>query len=216
MEPFPPRLQTARLATAGACLLACLSGCALPQSRPAAPGTGPTPETQAAWEMHRASLSVLRDWTLKGRIAVQTEDDGWHGGLYWKQAGDDYRLRFNAPLGQGSIEVYSVADGVELRTSKKRSRHARTPEGLMQQDLGWHLPVTGMRYWIKGTPAPGGNVGSMELDGDGRLHRLEQSGWRVEFSDYRESGLFWLPASIAFENGDVRVRIRVTRWEPDA
>jgi outer membrane biogenesis lipoprotein LolB len=48
--------------------------------------------------------------------------------------------------------------------------------------LGVRLPVNGLRYWVRGLPEPGSTPG--QTDADGRLTRLEQNGWVIEYPAY--------------------------------
>ena len=53
----------------------------------------------------------------------------------------------------------------------------------------------------------------MALDVAGRLHRVNQSGWQVEYLGYGQVGPFELPTKVFLENPRVSARLFVSRWE---
>ncbi len=77
------------------------------------------------------------------------------------------------------------------------------------------FPVSGLRYWIRGIPAPGGNARLLGWNEQGRLHRLEQDGWRVEMRNYRDVGDYRLPGKVFIKRGEedpVDVRLVIRQW----
>ena len=77
----------------------------------------PSPEQARAWQLHRQVVNQISNWTLTGRIVVNTEDDGWNGDLHWSQRIDGYGIQFSAPFGQGAFQLDGNATGVEMRFS---------------------------------------------------------------------------------------------------
>ncbi len=71
-----------------------------------------------------------------------------------------------------------------------------------------------MRHWIKGMPAATPPYGEMVVGPDGRLQRLEQSGWTLTYSDYRRHDEWILPGKIRGTNGDVGFTLVIGRWQP--
>lgn len=174
--------------------------------------TGATPQAKA-WKAREAALQKLQRWTLHGRIAVQTNDQGFTAGLRWVQRGAAYQLRLMAPLGQGTYELEGNAQGVSLRTADNRMLYAADPKRLMQKNLGWSVPVAGLRYWVLGVPEPGVSVKYLRIDDKGRLSDLEQSGWRVSVLDYRHAGKLDLPAKLYMQNDSLKLRMVVQSWD---
>ena len=86
------------------------------------------------------------------------------------------------------------------------------PELLLLRQTGWRVPVRALRYWVLGLPAPG-PVKGRSLDRYGRLAKLSQSGWEIEFRDYQRSGSLELPVRIFVTNHRARVRLAIGHWE---
>jgi outer membrane lipoprotein LolB len=169
------------------------------------------PDT-AAWDARRERVSAVRDWQLRGRIAVRVEDDAWSASMYWRETPDAWTMRVMAPLGRGSFELSGNAAGVALRTADNRLLRAGDPESLLTENLGWQIPVSGLHWWVRGLPNPHADPQRMQIGAAGELELLAQDGWNVQYSDYRPEGDVLMPGRVNLENGRVRVRIVISEW----
>jgi len=179
---------------------------------PVAPVLSPE-ALERQWAAHRAALGTLKRWTLQGRVGIQTDKDGWNASLRWRQAEDAYSLRLMAPLGQGTFELEGNSGGVVMRTPENQTLIAASPESLMQQNLGWSLPLTGLHYWIRGIPDPGNPVQALQLDNQGRMAELEQSGWQISVLSYDRTSGMDLPTKLFMHSPQLKVKLVVDTWE---
>lgn len=53
------------------------------------------------WDAVVHQKNKIQSWEIKGRVAIQTEEDGGTLDLFWNQDEDDYAIRLVAPMGQG-------------------------------------------------------------------------------------------------------------------
>ncbi len=164
-----------------------------------------------AWQQHRSQLQALEGWHLSGRIAVQAEARGWHARLQWLQEAEHYEVQLGGPLGRGGARLQGDPSGVWLENGETRT-FAATPEGLLYHQTGWRLPVSGLRYWVLGLPAPEA-AAQVVLDRHGQLAGLEQAGWRIAYERYAvtETGLP-LPDRLTLRSDEVEVRLLIDRW----
>lgn len=176
-----------------------------------APTRDPAADPERAWEARRAELAALEQWRLTGRIAIRTEDEGWHATVDWRQDRRRYDIRLIGPLGQGAVRLHGLPGQVTLQTEDGRTT-AADPERLLYRNLGWRVPVEALRYWVLGLPAPG-SATDRELDRYGRLARLEQAGWRIEFREYERRDGYELPSRVFVNNHRARVRLVVGKWQ---
>ena len=168
---------------------------------------------EPAWQTHAEELSRLRSWSLLGTLAVRPAgDDAARVTMRWRQSPDSYLVRFMGPLGVGLFEVEGSATGVEARFPDGRRTSAPSPEALLEREIGWSVPLRGLRYWMVGAPVPDGAPSKMELDGRGRLALLEQAGWTVVYERYGTVGGLSLPERIRFSNASVDATVIVRRW----
>ncbi len=173
----------------------------------------PVSDPEKAWREREQQLADVRNWSAVGRVAVRSEDEAWNVSMHWKQRGDAYRIRFRAPFGQGLMELSGGPAGVVMRTSDNRIISAKNPDDLLFDAVGWRVPLGGLRYWILGRTDVAASVTERSLDVAGRLQRLQQSGWDVEYLRYKQVGPVELPTKVFVENDRLAARIVVSRWE---
>jgi outer membrane lipoprotein LolB len=181
------------------------------------PEVVPVADPQRFWAEHQARLELIDQWTVVGKLGIQSVEDSWSASLNWRQDRDNYRLRLSGPLGQGHMELRGSSGSVELRTSDGVFR-ARTAEELMQRHAGWHVPLSGLRFWILGRPDPDAAIVSLQLDPGGRLAELDQLGWHIHYERYLEFDGVLLPTRLILENTRLRAKLAIRNWhtEPDS
>ncbi len=166
---------------------------------------------QLAWARHRASLEAMENWDLQGRIAVHTAQQSWQARLVWRQRRERFEIDVLSVFGQRLAQLSGGPGGVELRLPHGERHRARDAAGLLQAQLGWSLPVAGLRHWVLGLPAPGA-VARRTLDGDGRLLAVVQQGWTIGYRRYRSTDGRDLPGQVTLQHDDLRLRLVVDRW----
>lgn len=190
--------------TPGVLLLLTLGACAV---RPPVPG----PDMSAAYEAHRTRVQALDPWTITGRLALDADGQQWHTNVRWQQSGEAYDIRLFGPFGRDAGRVEGDRGQARLRTADGERFEAADVDRLVAEALGWRLPVSGMRYWVLGLPAPG-SAYQPQLDADGRLAELRQSGWTISFQRYRNSPPPALPDRLELTYQDIRLRVLVDQW----
>lgn len=180
-------------------LVLLLGGCA---AVPTTTLTGPSPVE-------------LTDWQFKGRISLTQGEEGWHAGLVWQEHAGRYQLDVAGPLGQGAFQLSGDDEGVLLVDAQDHRFTARDVDTLLAHVTGWMLPISGLRYWVRGTPAPGSEARTSR-DAQGRLTRLEQDGWDINYIRYQVvDGAAW-PAKLRLEREDIVVKLVIDQWQPGA
>ncbi len=179
---------------------------------PAPPRPVPDSAPEQSWQLHQQRLHQLTHWQLSGRLAVLSDHEAWHMSLQWQQRSERYSLNIIAPLGQGSVQLHGDAVQVTLITDEGDTINSSSPDLLLYQQLGWKVPVSDLRYWVLGLPAPGEHVQS--LDEYGRLNQLQQDGWEIEFLDYQPHLGVELPRKVFVSNHQAKVKLVISDWEP--
>ncbi len=198
-------------------LAALAAGCA---TTPALP---PVANPVAAWQARQVELQPVTAWTIQGRLAMHTDNKGWQASVYWVRDGDNQRIDLTGPLGRGHLRLLQDSHGAELRDADQKTWRADNAEQLLYRATGWRLPLAGLNYWVLGLPAPD-SVGHQELDAQGRLKTLVQSGWDIQFLEYTRYGTLDLPSKLFIKrldggtDGDqakdnaLEVRLIIERW----
>ncbi|MEC9482198.1 MAG: lipoprotein insertase outer membrane protein LolB, partial [Halomonas sp.] len=136
--------------------------------------------------------------------------------LDWTQSGYDYRMLISGPFGTGRSVLESTANGVVLTTGEGRFE-AETAEALMEEQLGWALPVAALDRWVRGLPAPL-LAHRTQTDAQGFPTQLSQAGWTIDYRDWTWAsdvgGGLWLPSRIVMKIDDFRATLVVNEWRP--
>lgn len=205
----------------GVAVLAMLAaGCAT------APSPPPVENPTAAWQARQATLRTVGAWTLQGRLAMRAAEEGWQADVTWVRDRERQQIDLAGPLGRGHLRLTEDSGGAELRDADQKTWRADNAQQLLYRTTGWLVPLDGLNYWILGLPAPGPGA-KLELDDQGRLKTLDQSGWDIRFLEYARQGSLDLPSKIFIKRQgdgnetasathvDVEVRLIIERWTLD-
>jgi outer membrane lipoprotein LolB len=151
--------------------LTLLSGCALlpsshtPVARPMKPESAP--------------------FTMNGRVSIKHLDEHHSAGLHWTHRSQTDELLLLTPLGQTVARVYRDDGNATLDTGGRHYQDVDA-ESLMEQVLGWHLPLDGLHHWVLGMAAPE-SPAQIEHAENGQISVLHQEGWEVRFLRYADN-----------------------------
>jgi len=185
--------------------VALLAGCATTRLPP------PQQPATVSWHRRRAVLQCLGNWRMRGRMALAARNNGWTADVDWHQHGSRYDLRVSGPFGWGGFRLHGNPTVVYLDTGGKHYRFLESPEAVIRQQFDMTIPVSGMRYWVLGTWAPGSRP-EHRLDRYGRLSHLVQQGWKIDYQDYTRSSGIMMPSRITMKRSGVRLKLVVDRW----
>ena len=168
------------------------------------------------WERQQADVEAFDTWTLVGKAGLRTPEENVSANLDWNQTPYYFRMLISGPFGGGR----NVLEGREGRFSLSNSDgrfEAETPEALMEEQLGWSLPVTAMPNWVRGLPGDpdNDNTGSYQLETDelGFPSHLTQDGWEIDYRDWEKVDDLWLPRRMVMHYDDVRITLVVNQWQ---
>ena len=156
-------------------------------------------------------MADISHWAFHGRVSITRGDEGWHAGLQWQQQAAQYQLKVAGPLGQGAFEMQGGPVGVVLEDASGQVFSARDADALVTRVIGWELPVSGLRYWVRGLAVPGVEA-SLQRDTQGRVISIRQSGWTIDYDRFQDvAGLAW-PGRLKLARGDIGVRLVIDQW----
>lgn len=163
------------------------------------------------YSQHLASLANINQFDIRGRIGVQTDGRGFSGSTHWQHANTGDKIGLFSPLGGQVATINTSTAGVELIASDGKSYYATDAATLTQQILGWSLPMQGLPDWVLGRPAAG-PVTHAQWDAAGRLTRLKQDGWDIEYPQYAEASGYQLPSKINLRSPKLNLKLIIERW----
>lgn len=216
-----PTLWQARRLAVLAGLLA-LAGCvSVPQPTPAAVLSAPAQAAALADQSAREqALQAAPTWSLAGRVAIARGEEGGSGRIEWQQQGDRYAVSLSAPVTRQSWRLAGDAGSARLEGIEGGTREGPDAARLLLEATRLEVPVAALASWLRGARADAARFGPAELgfDADGRLVRLVQGGWTVDYASWGAptAGLPALPVRVLAERGDARVRLVVDAWDAAA
>ncbi|MGF6409588.1 lipoprotein insertase outer membrane protein LolB [Paraburkholderia sp. MM5384-R2] len=157
-----------------------LAGCA--SVKPQGPST-----SNAATE-----VTAQTSRSYQGRFAIQYNDQNGqqrnaYGNFSWQETGDTVTLQLRNPLGQTLAIVTSSPASATLELPNRQPLTADNVSTLMENALGFTLPVEGLRYWLQPSPAPTSRA-KTEKDPEqpSRLKQITQDGWTIDYVAYAD------------------------------
>jgi outer membrane lipoprotein LolB len=165
-------------------------------------------------EQRAGKLKEVHSWNAAGALSIQQAPKQPMIMHYeWEQRGPNYyHVELASSLNLAAVSITGTPQRVTLQKGNQPPVSARTPEMLMQRNLGWSLPIPSLWYWARGLPAPGRNQGA-RYDQYGHLVFLQQNGWRATFSGYQTVQGVDLPGVIELQRGNIFARIVVKQWQ---
>jgi outer membrane lipoprotein LolB len=204
---MPRALARAALAAAVLSVLL-LAGC-----RTAPPRTLPGPGADAPWPLQRSGLEQLDRYSLAGRVAVAANGQGFSASLRYTQQPRRSDLALDGPLGVGGLRVALENEDLSIATSRGDKLDGETARAELERRMGFPLPISELRWWLLGIPAPG----QSEVNADaasGEIHDFTQNGWRVTITARAPALGFALPQRLTAERAGARMKLVVERWQP--
>lgn len=158
----------------------------------------------------------------KGRFSIQYRTDNkkesLHGKFDWKQTADYTVITLFSPLGQ-TVARIEVSPGATTFVSPGHApRSAGNAEELIRSELGWTLPVSGLRNWLQGCAT----------DTQGHAFRatpvsnqvITNDGWQINYVTWSEEPPATLPKRIDLTKGsrdtrdvDIQLKLVIDEWD---
>jgi outer membrane lipoprotein LolB len=125
------------------------------------------------------------DRSFAGRF-VATAVSGEHrdsvsGRFYIEIRGNQQSIDLATPVGTTLARIEIEPGRARVTDGKMQGLTGPNADELVEQALGWRLPISGLPYWLEGRadPARSSQVGRMS---DGATE-IEQDGWNIRVSE---------------------------------
>ena len=146
-------------------------------------------------------------FTADGRMSVVVARDSApqasSGKFNWVEHASTSQIVFFSPLGDTVAQI-EVSPARSVLRTPQWSEEAQDPETLLERNLGFALPVLGLRDWLRGRAR------------DGAVRAPEpfvEDGWQVSFPQMQAQG--GLPRIVRLQRAlpePVDVRIVIDHW----
>lgn len=173
----------------------------------------PDSSPESLWDARYTDLVQLDRWEIKGRTVITQGNEAWNAGLYWQEDRGSYQIKLLGPFAQGGVTLDGDEGQVTLTMADGTQSSSPSPEALIAETLGIHLPVSALRDWVRGIPYQSTNFKSIEYDAEGRITHLVQQGWDVKFLRYIPFENYSMPAKIFIKHDEFSLRLVISDWE---
>lgn len=161
---------------------------------------------------YQKRLSAIEQWQLRGKIVVLSNNESEKAKFTWQNTQDDYKIRLSGALGMGTTYIKGNQFRVRLEQNGKQPVEADTPEQLIYDQLGRDIPVSHLRYWVKGLPSPNSQIDQALYDEQGMIQQLSQDGWHLRYIDFSINDEWQLPSTIIAQRNDIELQFHINRW----
>jgi len=187
-----------------------VAACGRPENLPG------QPSVEDLWERQQAAAGDVRQWNLYARAALRLEGAAYNIGFRWQRQHDGrFTILLVAPFGQGVFRISSNGPGeYRLMLPDGQSFTNTTAEALLEDAVGWSLPISGLDAWIRGLPHAQASY-SHRLDSRGRARSIKQDGWDIEYLDYQASNDdLQLPRRMRLVGKSMTLKLVIEHWQP--
>ncbi|WP_372749392.1 lipoprotein insertase outer membrane protein LolB [Litorivivens sp.] len=157
----------------------------------------------------QAPLDESGYWSVQGRVGLWAHGEQESANFNWQDCNDRYRIRLSGPLGVGTTIIYGDAQQVSLHRGGDPEVTADSPEALLAS-LGWVMPVSALRYWLRGLPDPDAPHQQHPQEA-GSATELTQYGWTIQYQPSSERA-----ERITLESDNVRLKWMLRDWQANA
>lgn len=167
-------------------------------------------EHERAQREREAWIAAQQDWSLHGRLAVSDGEDSGSGQLDWEVSPAQTRFEFRAPVSRRAWRLIARPGHAVLEGLDDGPRHGSDAARLLEETIGWSLPLADLAAWARG--ARGDGPALIEYAASGLPARIIQAGWTIEYRDWHARQTPPLPRRVFAQRGEQRVRLVVESW----
>jgi len=172
----------------------------------------PVAGDKAIYQQRADEIREIAEWGFSGKISLDDGDQGGSGRLKWDVLADSSELDFHGALGRGAWNLYIEPDRAVLKEANGEQQTAAAVNDLIQERIGWPLPVDALQWWVRGLAAPG-VVDAEQFDPEGLLLHLSQFGWSIDLNRYKSFSGLSLPVRLDARRDNYRVKLAIGKWQ---
>ncbi len=164
----------------------------------------------ASWLQHTQAIKFIEQWQANAQVAITVDDKTQKSKMTWRQQQQQYSIIFTLPFGQSGPTLAGDETSATLSIPKEKPLTGQSAGQLLEQRLGWTLPVENAKFWILGIPSP--NSESKVLLKNERLTQLSQDGWLINYDRYKLIDGLFMPSKITISRGNFSLLLIIYKW----
>ncbi len=131
--------------------------------------------------------------------------DSWSASIDWVHKNNKETINLSGPLGQGAIKIVLLPGLIVIDRGDGKTGYSTHINSYIEQQLGFVVPVTVLRFWVLGLPSPEQQFVSLQ---DG----FEQLLWKIRFLNFIPVGNTLMPRKIIVEKDSAKLKLVVDQW----
>ena len=149
--------------------------------------------------VYHQPLVVVESYTISGRFSIKSAAKNDYGNFNWHHESANDLLEFRSPIGTTVAQIQVVNNIATLSTAGETYSGAGL-EQLMQQQLGFSLPLNYLHYWIQGIPLPQYPLQQRLASG------FRQLNWKIEYLSWQDVNH---PQIVQLSNANLRIKLLI-------
>lgn len=145
-----------------------------------------------------APKNIDLTFDVSGRFFVKNLSQERYGNFLWNKNNVE-TIEFNTPMGQTIAKIVIESSIVTLYKDNKKYV-GDSVDDLMDNELGFTIPINYLHYWLQGVSIPNVNV-DQELN-----NGFAQLGWNIEYLEYDKNNK---PKIIRISNSETVIKLFV-------
>ena len=174
-----------------------------------------------------AAELLNKHWQVNGKLAIRTISPSAGSPsaqalrFNWQQQAQDYNVTLSGPLGFGRVTVTQQDQRIYLSqgslsqgslSKDKNAIEANDIDQLFAQQTGWALPISYLRYWALGLPAPE-QAFTFNENSQAELVGFKQDGWQINYPAITLAAPYPLPSKMIASNKHFKLVIAFKHWQ---
>ena len=147
-------------------------------------------------------------YAVSGKVRIDAPSGDQVLRFRWQQADGYFDVWFWGALGVGRTHLQGTQEVLTI-TAPQQPVITGPAGQLMQDRLGWVLPLDALGAWLAGSPALSLPMSSSTTGPDGRLQRMVQADWTITFADHRQVDGQWRPERIVIQGRGITLDVSI-------
>lgn len=160
--------------------------------------------------------------SIKGRFSIQYKledrEESLHGKFGWEQTPDYTVVTLMSPLGQTMARIEITPQMATFIAPNRSPQSAPNAEELIQSQLGWTLPVSGLKGWLQGCATDSGGRPFIATPESTQV--ITKDGWQINYASWIDGPTIPLPKRIDLVKGstdakngvDISLKLAIDEW----
>ena len=157
--------------------------------------------------------AFVASYAVTGKAVVRSPQGSQRLSFRWQQSRGEYRISVWGALGVGRVQLSGTQQAVSVSRGGGDAISGPAAQ-MMEQYLGWSVPLEAMGSWLLGEPATTLEQDLVATDDRGRVTGLRQGGWDIEFSQHEWVNDQWRPKRMDITGAKVSMRVVLSSPKP--